>query len=41
MKLEALDMEFSEFKRAVLQFDAAERVYVSVLLPIFQGCARR
>ena len=30
-------MTISEFKRAVLQFDAPERVYVSVLLPPFQG----
>ena len=30
-------MNLSESKRAVRLFDGAERVYVSVLLPLFQG----
>ena len=34
---EALDMNLSESKRAVRLFDAAVRVYVSVLLLLFQG----
>ena len=36
-KREALDLIVSEFKSAVRQFDAAERVYVSVPLPPFHG----
>ena len=39
-KREALDMIFLEFKRAVRQFDAAERVYVSVLC-LSMACTRR
>ena len=39
-KREALVMYFSEFNRAVRQFDAPERVYLSVPLPLFQGCAQ-